>query len=1243
MAVNVFKPSNIKNLYVLQGAVGWVAYILPPDYKEFPQSISLDDSLNIYRGNYLFAASPPDLEQPHFISNYWTFLNTKYPTNTDRCFFWFNPEYGKEDIELGKALLFKKLKYWSTSGNVNPGYSSQHLDLNDSIFMGIPPSCKIEIVGSQFVISRMPTSVTKDTEYGLFLSNKMQNKSIRIGKIDTKGVGKEQPLLIPLTGINRGCLKFAISFPFTFEKPLFFECENDLYPYVKSKDVLEEYTILDTGFKYFYTDKEQRDTELVYDVFQQTIPASFTASIDFSDVFNEWNPRRTHFAFREKNNTKIKEQSLLPTKLITNYGKQIVFQPITQFDTEGSPTADSALIVFGKGILSPTAQQRYCWTLEGDFTLGTADQESESDFGTMLLCGLSGTETISFTEASKAELGDRISFFPDKPAYAACFDTDKKVPIQSQNTLLLTDKYTTSWALIKKGPNSSKLLNNYYSQPVQAPLYEPGKNRGTLDYAEVPSANLAALDCNNKDGFPLVPSATVQPIKKLRKKGDIVQDNSAVFKLFEIEVLNPSRKQIIAHFQKVHLNAVKKRKKTSTVKRITADDCPLGNLTTTPQGFLVNLNSDKTAWKCLTLANNERSGSETTQLPLRFKGIDIQNNITGLQSAFQTNEQFLVISDPTKPDNPEVLQYYIDHFQNQINIADWPFLLDIAHQNKQNNTDAEFTNIMIFKFCNKSIEERIKDSELWTDATVFNQEKQIPNLIKWIEAYIETARKAISNTETDSNSPQNRGFKQFINIVTNPLWQGVLVLQVTLNPDHLPAEIKAIMAGINPAGFAAHHFGIEANQIKTTDKQQLDVNFKSSLFGMISYFNPMYLAYQNETIPRPESYPQAPGDYDFQVLDLQILFANSLVADFRASIQLSLNSLFDEMVVRETAVSKSAIYSNSIVMNGQYDKKNGNISYTFTVAQPNTLWVSSTAIESVTITGIELSTVEDMAPKQEIKKDSEKNLMTTRFNLSGNLKFKEIGDFDLFSYDSLSFDNLLLDMKFSLKDINPRDRTPHKTFLFIPANINFNKSSSKARLGSLVQHFPIELKNLMYNNPDKAEEQHKITNPESLGFIRVEAPLPTAPVSDYWYALRFNLNLGSLGALAAKVGFDATLILAWRPGIASNQTHIYVKMPFSGGGGGFSIEGVLKFEIGSVLFFNEPKTRQYAMIFTQVGVSLLGKKLPPNGSTVLYLFGNPDSPAASGSASSNLAWFGAYKQDKKQELSKPKPKKKKSY
>lgn len=1239
MSDNLFLPSTVKSLYVLPGATGWVAYILPQDYAQAPASISLEESLNKYPGSYLFSSTEPDIERPDFIPKFRAYLNKHYTTAkqfSKRCFFWLNPENESDNIPLGQALIFEQFNYWATSENLHYASRSQHLDINANIFMALPPFCSITVAQNQLLIARMPTSIFSTAQYGLFLNNQKTNESIRVGKIDSRGVYKEVPVSIPLTGANRGCLKFDLSFPFSFKNPAYFECENDYYPYIKSGDQQNEYTILDTGLKYFYTDQDKKEKELVYDLFRQDTPAKFKASIDFTDLFNSRNPRRSYFAFTGKNETKAQEDTVLSSAFISNYGKQITCKPVTTLDADNTPSLYSALLVFSQGIESPTARKRYCWTLEGDFELNTIQGIPGSDRQEMLLCGISGTETISFTKAADDHSGDRISFVPGQAAYAPGFGTEKDKAAVVTNPVLLTDRYTTAWGTIRKAVPSDEAPNNYYSQPANAPLFEPGAQTGALGYAEVPSADLSVLDPLKKESFPLAPSA--RPLQRNRPSGKTPEYTPADLQKFEIEVLNPARKQAISAYQKAYKKPAKKlRKATGKALKNSTDECPIEQLTTTPQGFLVNLSQDKTAWKCLTLANNEPKVPEESQVPLRFKNIDTQNNLTGLQSAFQTNEQFLVISDPAQADHPEVLQYYIDNFQNQISIADWPFILDIAHQNKSSNTEAAFTNIMIFKFCNKSIEERIKDPSLWTEAQVFNQVKKIPALIQWIENYIATARKTIqsSNTINDGTSPQDKGFQQFIDIIENPSWQGILCLQVTLNPENLPREIKAIMAGISPGGFAAHHLGFEANQIKTDDAQKLDVKFKSSLFGMISYFNPVYLAYQNGIVPRPAIYPESRGDYDFQVLDLQILFTNSLIADFHASIQLNLNAVFDEMVIDESVTENTGIYCNSIIMQGQYDKKNGNISYTFAVRQANTLSLASTAIDTVNITAIELSTVEETVPKEKQDNNAADALMTTRFKLSGYLKFKTIGDFDLYSYEQLAFSNLILDMKFSLQDINPADGTPRKTFSFKPEAITFNKSTSISRPGSLAQHFPIELQNLMYTRPDAEAEagQDSKVNPESLGYIRVEAPLPTAPVANYWYALRFRLNLGTVGALAAKVGFEASLILAWGPGKSNNQTHMYVKMPFSGGGGGsgFSIEGVLKFAIGSILFFNNPATKEYAMIFTEVGVSLLGKKLPPDGSTVLYLFGNPDSPAADASGSSNLAWFGAYKQNKKKQ------------
>lgn len=1235
----IFQPTEISNLYATTNATGWIAYLFPNDQTEQYDSITLDDSLNEYKGIYLFSAEKPDIEGTDFISSIWSFLNSNHSGTghfVDRCLLWLNKQKSNDPRNLGEVIVFNETNYIGTTPAVNYASLSQRMAVNDSIFMAIPPYSKVSIANDSIKIARQITSIT-GYRYGLFLNNTISNSFIRLGNIDTAGIGMEKPISVPMSGANGGCLQFNLSFPFTFDNPSYFPYGNDNYPFVVNADKLKEYTILETGAKYYYPDTEKMaDVEMIYEFFKETKPAGFRGSIDFSDILNQTSTR-TYFAFNGKNieSGKITDDTILPSLFPTNFGKTINLAPIVNFQSDGSPASDSALLVFSDAILSPgTDQERLYWTLQGDFSFNSVDNVSAEATNEMLLCGVSGTETISFNTAKTGYPGDRISFIPKKPAFAENFLTKENAVPTSNESSLLTAKYTTAWATVKKDLIPQGNANSYFSQPNNAPLFEPGLLNGTLDYAAVPSANLIALSVDTSDSFPMATSAKSVPILGRLEPTSPGYYTQADINKFELEILNPARKQIISDYYKAYLSQMVRTQAEEE------DECPIENLTTTPQGFLINLNSDKTEWKCLTLANNEPTSADSTDplVPLQFKNITSANDITGIQSAFQTNEQFLVISDPRKAGSPDILKYYKDNFKDEIGIADWPFILDITHQNTESNTDSEFTNIMIFKFCSKSIEDRIKDTQLWTDPTVFNNESKIPSLIKWIQDYIETARKSISalsdnaDSENDGISIQAEGFKKFIQLIEDPNWQGVLTLQVTLNLKSLPSEIKAILAGIDTSRFAAHHMGIEANQIKTSDDNKLDTDFKSSLFGMISYFNTTYLSYQNGTATPPLIYPKSPGDYDFQVLDLQVLFTNSLISDFNSKIQLNLNIAFDESVVSESAPGNGAIYKNSILMNGQYDKKNGSTSYTFTVARSNALTVSSTALDVVTITAVEMATVDDASLKE--KETTEDDAwITTRFNISGFLKFQEITEFDLFSYESLYFSNLLLDMKFNLDIINPGDQTPKKEFTFIPENIAFKQEDNDTRSASLIPHFPIELDNLIYYNPatqnQEGSSSSKPVTPSSLGYMQVDAPIPTAPVGNVWYALRFNLNMGSIGALASKVGFNSEVILAWSPGKSNNQAQIYAKMPFSGGiaGTSFSIEGVLKFAIGSILFFKDPKISQYSMVFTEVGVSLLGKKLPPGGSTILYLFGNPDDPMADNSGKSNLGWFGAYKKD----------------
>ncbi|WET68894.1 hypothetical protein [Sphingobacterium sp.] len=1173
----LFKATQIPGLYSYVTDTEWRACFLPQ--LSTTPSVTLADSFKQQGSMYIFALKVPDLTS-QFIQRLYTLLTTNYPfyqQQNDHCFVWLN-QGGNPDVitqyQLAQAIIFDDS--YSIKKNPVTVSGAQQLWFNNSNYFAVAAYSQVSLNKSLdgFNIQRTPISISYN--YGLYLTDVLSTiEPIPLGNMvrNDANPSSEPPLTILLNSAGSS-IQYRISFPLKFDNPQYYQIDQDLYPY----NGQDKYTIMPTGLKYYF-DQKNGMTEMTYLLFNNTNRLNFIAIFHPGAIFG--------LAYT---NFKFEPSALLYTNIPTNYGKLLQVE-----------STENSLLVFSK---SPddahTGTSRYYWTIAGDFVLNNANTMKQSPIQNRLLCGSSGTESISFTGKNEFYKGDIISFESYQPAYAPVFpilsdqDTANKSP-------LLSNAFTTAWLSFKKSDTNDSIPIFYHSQPEGAALFNPGETAGILGYAEVPSSKLSE---HQNAYFPLASSAVSKPYLGIRKKGDPGYYDQETIRQFEIEILNPARKQSISTANQIVKGLQKKQLKSTSTNT--------ANLSTTPQGLLVNLSDDQSAWQSLTLANPTVSTGENEILqPLMFKNIDTDGSKTGLQEAFQTNEQFLVISNPV----PDHMDFYNTYFQNKINVAAWPFILDITGQNKWTDKSG-FNNIVIFKFCNYSIEERIKNQKLWTDPLNFNEQEKIPALTKWILDYINTAKQAVN--QEGSNSP----FYNFVNIVTDPKWTGIICLQVTIDLTSLPKEIKAIMAGIDTSRFTAHHFGIEANHIGLTADNKLDANFKSSMFGLINYVNETYKSVIQQQVDPPVALPTTSGDFDFKVLELQVIFDKSVIKDFKSKIQLTLNTLFNEPVVSESNPNKDAINQYSIVMKGLYDKRNGNTGYSFSISDTNTLTLSSVAISDVTVLAVQLATVDETDTAD----------VTSRFYISGNLAFKQLENFDMFSYSALPCSNLILDMKFNLNMLGS-DHTPKKAFSFQPAGIVFDKNNALTRPDSLIAHFPLDLTNLLYNSPAIATKGTPAVTPASLSYLPVDAPLATLSLSSSWYALRFNINLGSMGALTAKIGFNAEILLAWSPGLAGNCAQVFIKMPFSGGKTekGFSLQGILKFAVGSIMFINTATTAgqktQYAMAFTQIGLSLMGLKLPRSGNTIFYLFGNPDGSIYD-TSKGNLGWYGAYQAEK---------------
>jgi hypothetical protein len=251
----------------------------------------------------------------------------------------------------------------------------------------------------------------------------------------------------------------------------------------------------------------------------------------------------------------------------------------------------------------------------------------------------------------------------------------------------------------------------------------------------------------------------------------------------------------------------------------------------------------------------------------------------------------------------------------------------------------------------------------------------------------------------------------------------------------------------------------------------------------------------------------------------------------------------------------------------------------------------------------------------------------TRFSFWGYLNFKQLTGFDMFSFGSqktpeqsekegLYFANLGITMDFTLL---ANGTTTSQEFDFDAGLASYDISQSEVRENSLFNRFPLKVTSILQSDGRGS--------PSDLGFLPVRTPkdFKALRLTKDWYAINFELNLGSMGALAARAGFSAALLVAWSPSEATARAETQIKLPGTGGGKKLlSLQGVLKlsiqyfeFKVKSIM---GSKDLEYQLLFKNAGLSLIGKKLPSSGTIDMTLSGDPYRQLEPGS----LAWNAAY-------------------
>ncbi len=1021
------------------------------------------------------------------------------------------------------------------------------------------------------------TPITGAT-FGLVVANQaylrvdLDNAGLRFGPNGNAGVvllaNKYQPLTLPLDGGGdvRLPLDGAAAGDFRFG----LELHADRDP---QKDAFAQ---LDVGIKWFTgigSGADRRIVSLRYPLFGVPVDGS---AIPFDVAFDPLRPldhARTAFTFRglpardgpvcPPMESALRDGLLHPVRIQPLAGRaQLVLQ------------RDRVTVASG----GPHQRDLVYLVPSGPFALLPGVSRPPA---TRVMCGTSPLETIVFDPP-----GSLLTFHPDQPAYSPLLES----PPPPAGAPRLTADYLTAWATVTTAGTPAGPAPTYFAQPQGAALYAHGDAADVpyLVHAETPAADLR--DARASASYPLAPYA------QLAFAG-------------HPDTLDADQ---VAQLERDALSVERRARIAGTGNRPSGGgDGP--RRATTPQGFILDLGPDG-SWRRIHLGQTSWSPDPATTPPtvttLAFA--DPDDTVRG---AFQTNQQFLVVTQPRTPwrlvgsTSPPPLPGAKTTFEDALAPQGWPFDIRVG----TGSNPGDYRNVLLFKFCDGALEDRVDDVARWTAAADFNADPT--DVAAWLRSYIEQAKVLAAGPDGDY-------FRRFVDAVTSPSWRGLLALRADADATLLPQELRGLAAGIDPDAFNAHHVGIDLSFVDTSGSD-LTADGNSSVFATVYYVDPDYAAAlasgASPDLPVPVA---GTADWAFRVLSLKTLFVNAQVAAFASKAQVTLNRLFGEQVAGLT-LNGAPAPSSSLVLDGTYENHDGVGVYVFATGADARFRPVSNLWRSLEIVRATFSTLR--APAS--------GTVLSRFSFQGFLDFATttVDDgsgrqvpFDLLSFggdgggevsgSGLPFSELHLDMSFD----TAAPGSP--SFSFLIDQMTFAPAVTQARASSLFARMPLTLTGIVAGR----------TAPGDLGYLPVSPlGLPGAPLGDAWYGLVYTLDLGSAGALAARAGFTAQLLVAWGPASQGNSFRVALGLALPGASStsrGFSLQGVLKLTIDRLLLYRDPVSGTFVLRLTNVLLSLLGVKLPPGTSTAFIVFGNPDP-----SQRDTVGWYAAVNRERRRD------------
>ncbi|MFY9619868.1 MAG: hypothetical protein WAM70_17825 [Pyrinomonadaceae bacterium] len=1034
-------------------------------------------------------------------------------------------------------------------------------------------------------------------------------------------------LLLPLAGATTACWRLALTLS-------------------KGGQTTTDFQALGLGIRYFYPYQAVAAARNVYikiinlpTIFQPADPLILDVALD---SLHPLDPNRTYFSLIPLNPTAPKFESMFATA--RGYGLKLT--PLAASGT--TPDARFVFAIQPRFVgADDQVPKDFYLTLQGAFSIEWEDAPVDSSVY-RLLCGTSGLEYVGLA----ASTSSRIEFIPGRAAYAPLLPS--KESGNPLTTLGTTAWVWTSTADVAKPPH-------YYAQPEDAPLYQAPQaqargmddNLGTvfLDFLEVPALALSPSDGTR--AFPLAPYNHLAP--------DEIRDAKKV----EAAAIAPARKQ-----------AILAADRQAWMQQTDSPPASTDKIGVTPQGLSVGVAANGMDWTWTGIANDSDSTSdrpdlvftkaagafrqalETNRLFMVLANADVFMNDASVQYKLTAEGIAEIEAEGTVPLNvlAQVKTYFANlrypTYENETDfdaaliaatpdaapyeliferksgllvarIGDWFF--QMSPRNWDNPQRSQRRHAMvIYKFSvGRSLAELTAELPSWTwpEAGAFSGGTAADAQAE-LQSIYEQSRLSFAQT---SGSGKVSPYANFINILDNPNWTGIIAFSCEVPLNQLPAPLQSLAAGIDPSRFYAHHVGFNMTPYGA-DPGTL-IFGRTSMFGLLDYQD------------NADQYFESNIYYAFKVLQLTVGFRNSVMTDFSSKVELLINRIFGM-----PALLYPSQHGNNVILDGVYQRQTDSQgvehgTYVFTMEEQNTLAIENAALRNIVLLSTQLVTTRPADPTHP------EQTVISQFQMGGNLYFYEPPNIDLFCFgadpsveaagdvslssSALRFGNLVVQMEFKMADPTP-------VFSFLTETLSFDLSNSKPRAQALYANFPLKLSGFvatpdpLLQNPPLPPNEATAQSPESLGFVSITAGVQQSRMLDPWYGLVFDVDLGTLGALAGSAGLMLKVLLGWSNGGTRDEPAVYVGVHLPGVKDAIGVElplqGVITLGFRTIEMIvnntEDPGTREYMLRLRNFSMKFLSLSFPP-GYNDIYLFGNPGQ-----STPTKLGWYAAYSAEK---------------